>query len=474
MTLDYDLVIIGGTSTAHYAALIASQSRARVALIEPEQHQSYFDYDIFHQVIQNSLSFLDKVKADNNNQDYQQTWQEIKLYVDVAIAQKKHHSLQKILSTPGVDIIFGSGHFQDAPDLSLSVNHRNIKGRKYLIASGSIPTFSDIHISPDIPQVTTSNIWHYLRDSQLPKDWVILGGTLDSIEISQVLSRLGCQVTLIVKYGQILPAIDAEISRILQAQLEAEGIRLLTNTEVTQVRIIDQKKWLQAGDKAIETDEIVIATSRQANIDTLNLPSVGVKWHQNRLLVNDKLQTTNPHIYACGDVIGGYNLQNIANYEAKIAVENALFFPIKKVNYHPIPWSLSTQPMVGQIGLIEFQAKRQYSEKNIIILKQYFKNTLSAHINDNIIGLCKLILHRNGEILGAAIIGNQTRELINIIALCMSKGIKIQKLQDYASITGMEILDNLVQEWQQRKLNSNLILEEYLDDFFLWRRNWRI
>ncbi|MGH8002522.1 MAG: FAD-dependent oxidoreductase, partial [Brasilonema sp.] len=222
------------------------------------------------------------------------------------------------------------------------------------------------------------------------------------------------------------------------------------------------------------TDEIVVAMAQQPNIESLNLAAVDVKWNQHRLLVNDKLQTTNPRIWACGDVIGGFEFANIANYEARIALQNALFFPRLKVNYRHIPWAIFTNPMFAQVGLTEAQAKSQYSPDEVIVLRQFFKTLCAAQIQDETTGICKLIVLRNGEILGASVLGAQATELINVIALAIAQTIKVHCLAHLAPLcpSFSEIFEQIVRDWKQQKLNSNTAWQDFLESFFHFRRNW--
>lgn len=340
----------------------------------------------------------------------------------------------------------------------------------------SRPAIPDIDGLQATGFVTLSDIWQVLTQTTPPQNWVIIGGIPQSIELAQTLARLGCQVTLIINRPYILPNIDPETAQLLQAQLEVEGVRVLTQTPVTQVRLIDDKKWLQAGDKAIETDEILVATAQQPNIDSLNLAAVGVKWHGRRLLVNEKLQTTNHRIYACGDVIGGYEFANIANYEAKIALQNALFFPRLKVNYQRVPWAMFSQPILAQVGLTEVQAKRKYKQNEIWILRQYFKTVAAAQLRSETTGVCKLIVLQNGEILGASLLGAEAGELINLIAFAISQKIKVNYLANLSPVypSFSEILEKIACAWNQQRLNNNLNLQEFFDSFFQFRRDWNI
>ncbi|MEC4817758.1 MAG: NAD(P)/FAD-dependent oxidoreductase, partial [Scytonema sp. PMC 1069.18] len=388
MTIDYDVVIIGGTLAGRYAALTATQLKAKVALVEPvadsalQPNSVPFDFVYSHtldrigtlakQLSEEMLFGLHTFCADSQEKcEISVNLPQVMSYARGAIAKlQEQHSLT-ILSAQGVDVIVDKGQFQPSPHLAFVLSDRLLHARAYLLATGSRPAIPEIEGLQKTGFLTLPEVWQTLNSATPPRQWVILGGTPQSIEMAQILARMGDSVSLVLERPSILFYLDPDIAELLFSQLEADGVRVFTNIPVTQVRRIDDNKWLQIGDKAIETDEIIVATAQQPNIEALNLAAVDVKWNQRRLVVNKKLQTTNPRIWACGDAIGGYDFPNIANYEARIALQNALFFPRFKVNYQCIPWTVFTNPPLALIGLTELQAKRRYSQKEVIVLIQY-------------------------------------------------------------------------------------------------------
>ncbi|MBN3885208.1 MAG: NAD(P)/FAD-dependent oxidoreductase [Nostoc sp.] len=484
MTVDYDVVIIGGSLAGYYAALAATQLRAKVALVEPKvdygftYHHALTEIAKLAQKLNDAAGFgIHATHTDTSEECHiSMAWQEAMLYAQCVASNLKEQHSPAILAAQGVDVIIGSGQFESSPQLAFAINNRLLRARTYLLASSSRPEMPEIEGLQATGYLTLSNIWQSLQGGILPKNWVIIGGIPQSIEIAQTLARFGCSVTLVVKHPYVLPHLDPEIAILLQAQLEVEGVRVLTEKSVTQVKLIENKKWIQAGDKAIETDEILVATGQQPNLESLNLATVGVKWHRRSLVVNDKLQTTNHRIYACGDVIGGYDFANIANYEAKIALKNALFFSSLRVNYRSIPWAIFSVPMLAQVGLTEAQAKHEFRRDEVLVLRQYFKTVAAAQLRGETTGMCKLIVLRNGEILGASILGAKAGELINLIALAMSEKIKVKDLANLSPVypSFSVILEQTAREWNKQKLNSNIALQEFLEGFFHFRRNWNL
>ncbi len=475
--VDYDIVIVGGSLAGRDAALKAVQQRAKVALVEPQ-----FRHDLIKlQSIGEFSKFIHKIhdltRFDSSNPVFTEEKSQISLKKSLlwgsAVEVNFHEQYSPtFLAAQGVDVILGGGSFQASPDLSFIINNRELTARSFLLAMGSMPLIPDIKGLQKTGFFTLSNIWQVLENTEPPKSWVILGGTPQSIEIAQGLARLGYKVAFIVSSPYIISSVDPEIAQLLQAQLEAEGVSVFTRAAVTQVRLIEDKKWLQVGDIAIETDEILVAVAECPFIESLNLAAVGVKYNSRSLLVNKKLQTTNHRIYACGDVIGGYNLPNIANDEAKIAVKNALFCPKNKINYQAIPWGILTQPTLAQVGLTERQAKHRYDDNDILVLRQYFKILPSAQLTNEATGICKIIVHRHGEILGAALLGAEARELINIIALAIAEKIRIHKLANFSPVYSSfsEIIEKTAWEWNQQRFKSTR-LQDFWDGVFDFLRS---
>ncbi|MEB3218796.1 MAG: NAD(P)/FAD-dependent oxidoreductase [Nostocales cyanobacterium 94392] len=483
MSFDYDIVIIGGSLTAREAALKAVQRRAKVALVEPQFRDDLIQLQGIGEISQfvgkfNDLTRFGVCTQSDGEQEYQVSLEKTLLWGSAVAANVREQLSPAFLAAQGVDVILGSGYFQVSSDLKLNlnfiVNNRKLTARNFLLATGSVPGVPEIEGLQQTGFLTLSNIWQVLGSSQPPKNWVILGGTPQSVEIAQVLARLGYKVTFIVNSPYIISPVDSEITQLLQAQLEVDGIRVFTQTTVSQIRLIEDKKWLQAGNTAIETDEILVAVAEKPFIESLNLAAVGVKYNSRSLLVNKKLQTTNPRIYACGDVIGGFNLPNIADYEAKIAIKNALFLPRYEINYQVIPWGILSQPTLVQVGLTERQVKNRYAKDEILVLRQYFKTLATAQLTDEFTGICKIIVRCNGEILGASIFGSQARELINIIALAMTEKIKIDKLANLSPVYSSfsEIVEKTASEWKKQRL-ENSRSQDFWDSVFHFLRNFK-
>ncbi|NET43180.1 NAD(P)/FAD-dependent oxidoreductase [Okeania sp. SIO2B3] len=478
--LDYDVVIIGGTITGIYAAITATQLQGRVALVQPSSSDFSSTQGFHHNKIIGQIgNFVDDIDSKQQfgiyqgNDDSGDIWvkfEEAKKYADYVVSNQLSKYEPAILAALGIDVIFGEGKFVDRPNLAFVVKGRHLRSRTYLLAIASQP------IIPPIPGLTTTKFitpQEIKEISKLPQSLVVIGGDPSGVEIAQSFSRLGTKVTMVVKSSHILGKEDSEAAFLVQAKLEAEGIRIITKTEVSQAREIDDKKWILVGNEGIETDEILLAAGNKPEFEDLNLAAVGLRFNNHNLLLNQKLQTTNSRIYACGDLVGGYSFSHIANYEAQIALKNILYFPIFKVNYNGIPWAIFSEPQLARVGLTEEQARRRYGE-NILVCRQYFKSIDRTQILDKTTGFCKIIGHRNGKILGVSVVGIEASEIVHIMALAIRQGIKIEAIAELPHIwpTVSEINAQTATAWLRQKREDNQIVKDWLENLFHWRRSF--
>ncbi|MEY3870023.1 MAG: hypothetical protein RLZZ338_3914, partial [Cyanobacteriota bacterium] len=383
------------------------------------------------------------------------------------------NSLSSLAQT-GVDVILGKSQFiKEKSELFLRVNERELRSRAYLLCLPSQPIIPDIPGLGSTGYLTYPTIHYLLKDKKLPENIIIIGSNPSAIEMAQTCARLGISVTIIVHKSHILPWEDSHAAFLIQGALEAEGINIITNTEVIQTQKIEEKKWVQAGDKALESDEIVLAPKWGVNLDMIDLEVTGIKIKNHQFIVNDKLQTLNPKIYACQEVTGGYLLPSIAQYEMNIALKNILFFPIHKTDYLGIPWAFLAEPELARVGLTEAQAREKYG-RNVIVAIEYFKHLEISQIRGDLTGFFQIIAHKNGKILGSLCVGSQGRELIQTIALAMSQGIKINTLAEMPFINSSisEIIQKTAKNWQSQLQQENSTLSNFIENWFYFRRCW--
>ena len=480
MPVEYDLIVIGGSQAGRDAAVAAAHLNARVALIESQPQmgfgavytQALTQIGRVAKQVQEAAQFGINLPTDETPLiELTEAMQWSREVVSTCSEQNS----PAILASLGVDVINGTGEFCRRPKLGFVVNNRLIRARGYLIATGLRSIFPEIaglqtagYLTPETWQQDFPQQFGMAHCKQLPHSWVVIGNGGVAIQWAQTLARLNCQVILVVSSSHILPDEDLETSALIQAQLEAEGVRILSESLVTQVRNIDGKKWVQAGNQALETDEIMLAFEQQPNLESLNLEGVGVKFNPQGVVLNQKLQTTNYRIYACG-----FNQAHLAGYEAKIAVKNILFTPVFKVDYRGMPSCVICDPQLARAGLTEAQARQRYG-KDVMVARQYFKTLDKAQILGETTGFCKIVGRQNGEVLGAVIVGQEAVELIGVIAVAIRQRLKLKTIADlpHISSTLSEIIQQTALEWQRQRFRHNQKLNDFWESWFSWRRNW--
>lgn len=484
MTLDYDLVIIGSGSVGIYAAKSAVQLQARVALVTQSDELFLPDALLRHYSIAQVAQLNYRLANDPFATTSQVKFPYVSLFEagdwgsEVDDLMQTKNSLSS-LAALGVDVITGKGEFCSLPKLAFQIKNRNLRSRNFLLATGtnSQPRWSDNHLQPSY--LTIKEL--YQRDlSDLGQNIIVVGSDPTALELAQTLARFAKQVTLVVEKSRILPHEDLDLVALMQAQLEAEGIKIYTNVVVSQIKTIEQQRWLQVGNRALVADEVILSGYRQPNIAGLNLAAVNVKYNQQRIYVNRKLQTTNPQIYACGDLIGGYNLPNITSYEINLILKNTLFFTCYKTNYLTLPWAILTQPNFARVGLNEQQAKQKYG-LDIYIIREYVSDIATAQISEQTSGVCKLLVRNNGEILGCSLFCDRATELITIIALMMKHKIPLDQnpMRGLTSLTiptiypsMAEILQRASNSFYYSKLQRHPRLLNRLRSWFSLRKQW--
>lgn len=493
MSVDYDLVVIGGSAAGIQAALSAAHLKARVALVDQgcTSISNAIDIQVLAAVGQ-TLHQLQRAAqlglwaTDAAFPSTTMAWEQAKRWSAVAnVASAERHS-PAVLSALGIEVIAGCGEFHRKPTLGLMVNGRSLRSRAYLLAIDHLPisvtekqsgkvtvplALSDIDGLATVGYLTAESALQKMPALE-PLHIVIIGSEVIGVELAQNLIRLGRSVTLIVPDPQLLPHEDAEAAFLIQAQLEAEGVEVLTGTTATQVREIDGKKWVQAGNRAIEADEIILAATTPFDQTRLNLVAANVKQSPSGILVNAKLQTTNPRIYACRGQIDGYYTPHIAIADVRIALKNALFLPIAKSTNRPVTWVISTAPALARIGHTETSAMQRFGN-DVMILRQHFTTLTTAQIQGETTGFCKLLVHRNGKLLGAHIVGSQAGELIGTIALAMQGELTVQAIADLIppAFSFSQILQQTAAEWHRLKFQRKTRLQALVAGFFNWRRS---
>ncbi len=446
MAVDYDLVIIGNTRAARIAAAEAIQSKARVALVLPPTPMAPYAHIYPHA--------LQQASAHGFHRDPHYPWQYAKTIVDRLGLQISTATL----AAQGVDIIEDSGEFVGKPRLSFKTSRRSLQAKNYLLAMGS-----QLEVPEEIPGLvdtgflTVDTLGTVADRPKIPGRWAIIGDEAIGVEMAQALRRLGYEVLMVVESSQILPEEDPDAAAAVQFQLEASGIVLITQKTVQEVGSSDRGKYVMVDQRKYHIDEILIAASERPCVESFGLGGARVEYDLNGVGVDEQLQTSNYRIYSCGSVcgkvLGGYYGEHLAEYEARLAVHNALDKRQQPVDYHKIPWTIFSNPQLARVGPTELDARLQF-KKRLTVLRQDYGQSTKALIGENDNGFVKLIVRRSGQIIGATIVGQDAAEMMQIVSLAIRHKLHVNSLGNFPGIalTNTHALVEAARQWQRPAL----------------------
>ena len=474
---DRNLIVIGGGSAGLVSAYIAAAINAKVTLIE--KHKMGGDCLNTGCVPSKALIKSAKVaslikRADEfginvpeSNIDFTAVMERVQSTIKKI---EPHDSIERYESL-GVECIEGEAKITSP--WTVEVNGKTLSTRSIIIATGARPFVPPIKGLNEINYLTSDNLWE-MRD--LPKRLVVLGGGPIGCELTQAFCRLGSQVTQIEMLPRIMIREDEEISAMVNQRFLDEGVDVRTNHLAKEVINRNGQKVLVCEHNEqtveIEFDEILVAVGRAANTSGFGLEELGVELNPNKTVrVNEKLQSSIPNIYACGDVAGPYQFTHTAAHQAWYASVNALFGKFKKfkVDYSVIPWATFTDPEVARVGLNELEAK----EKGIAYeVTRYGIDDLDRAIAESEAhGSVKVLtVPGKDKILGVTIIGDHAGELITEYISAMKHGFGMNKILGTIHIYPTLSEANKFAAGVWKKANAPQGLLKLVEKFHNWMR----
>ena len=429
----YDLAIVGGGSAGLTAALIAGRVGAKALLIDRER----LGGDCTHYGCIPSKSLIRCAKVAHttrhaarygvNVPQVRVDYSRVAAYVHEAIATVERNETPEVLNDHGVEVAFGGA--QLLTPRRLRVGDREIEADKTIVAVGSR---ANLPLLPGLHQVGAIDHVGLFEMTRLPRRLVVLGGGPIGMEMGQALARLGAEVTILQRGPRILPRDDAELANLLQGYV-SEELRLICNATAREVRISGGAKAVvfETGGKeeTLECDEILLATGRKPNLEGLGLAEVGVAFNERGVIVDSKLRTSIPNIWACGDCAGPLHFTHFAEVQARTAVRNALFAGSEKFDGGQTPWVTFTDPELAHVGATEAQARKTH--ETFEVLRFPYEKLDRAICEGETRGLAKVVVTPKGRILGASILGPHAGEAITEIVIAMTAGIPIQELSGF-------------------------------------------
>jgi len=324
----------------------------------------------------------------------------------------------------GVRVIQAPANFLDKT--TVEAGHYLIRARRFIVATGSSPVIPPIPGLDEVRYLTNETIFDVNERIQ---HLIVLGGGPIGIEIAQAHRMLGAHVT-IVDAATFLAHEDPEASRVVIDRLSEQGVILHPGTRVERVERAVQGIAVHIGKQGeteiVKGSHLLVATGRKPNVKGLSLDRAGVKFDADGIKVNEQLKTSNPNIYAIGDVTGGPQFTHLANYHAGIVIRNALFRLRPRASAAHIPRVTYTDPELAQVGLTEAEARKKY--RRIRILRWPYADNDRAQAEGATHGFIKVITRKNGQILGCTIVGAEAGELLQLWIMALERDLRIGDL----------------------------------------------
>jgi pyruvate/2-oxoglutarate dehydrogenase complex dihydrolipoamide dehydrogenase (E3) component len=318
----------------------------------------------------------------------------------------------------GVDVFRGEARFISPHEVS--VDGEKLHARNFVVATGTRAAIPKIDGIESVPYFTNETVFDQLREK--PASMIVLGGGPIGCELSQAFSRLGVKITLVQNGGQILPPEDADVAALIQKRFEAEGIDVRLNADATRVAKPDDRITLETSVGAIAADALLIAAGRVPNLEALNLEAANVASDEHGVTVNDYMQTSQPHIYAAGDIANRLKFTHTADFTARVVVRNILMplpFLRQKASGAVVPWCTYTDPEVAHVGLGEKQATKDGTEYDLFSVR--LAELDRAVVESEEVGFAKILTRKGSDqILGATIVAPHAGDLLHEFVVAMN------------------------------------------------------
>jgi len=434
----YDLVILGGGAAGFSAAIRADRNGASALMIAdgtiggtcvnvgcvPSKRLLAVG-DQFFRVTNHpytGLRFEDGWSADLRS---------IVRSKDRIVADLRKAKYADVLaSLKGVEYLRGFGAFVSPREVK--VGSVRYEGKRFVIATGSSPTVPAV---PGIREVGYLTNVEALSLRDRPEEMIVLGGRALGLEFAQMYQHLGTQVTVLQRNPRIVPNEEPEVSEYLERYLRDDGIEIHTNVEFLSAEQRGRRKIIEAriGDRRrrFHAEELLVATGRTPNTEALNLPAAGVQVKEDKgVKVDEKMRSTNPIVFAGGDVVGKPMLETTAAKEGYTAAENALTNRGLRMDYRAVPHAVFTNPAIASVGLTDAQANASAGVRcscNTVLLEQVPKPVIVEDTR----GLVKIVAEaKSHKVLGVHILASLAPDIIHEGVLAVKHGLTLEDIID--------------------------------------------
>ncbi|MEK3746481.1 dihydrolipoyl dehydrogenase [Brevibacillus sp. FSL K6-0770] len=433
----YDIAIIGGGPAGYVAAITAARAGKQVVLIEKKElggtclnegcmpTKALLECADTYQHVLHAERFGIENAADH----VQVNWAKINAYKQ-SIVQKLTGGVHYLMKRNQVQVIRGSAAFENERALLVETANgtSKIEAEKFIVTTGAEPIA--------LPFAPFDGEWimhssHFLSLETPPPVLVIVGGGVIGCEFASVYSRLGSQVVIAEMAEQLLPGEDPDIAAFLERSLKQQGVQIHLSSSVEALDRTTRTARIRTpeGTAEIKADAVLVAIGRKPRLDGLLLERAGVKATARGIEVNERMQTSQPHIFAAGDACGGIQLAHVAFHEGEVAARNACGEEAM-LNLRAVPRCIYTSPEVASVGLTERQAREKYA--GLLVGEFPFSANGKAMILQETAGKVKVLVEPTyHEIVGITLVGARATELIGQAALMMHAEMTADAMENF-------------------------------------------
>ena len=431
---DYDLVAIGSGSAAFAAAIRATSLGARVALVERDRiggtcvnvgcipsKNLLAASDAFHRAGHNPFS---GVTTSAHGVDMA-ALVDLKAQVVADLRREKYIDLAEHY---GFDLIQGHATFADPG--RIDIDGLSIRAKNFLIATGSAPWAPSIGGLDDSGYLTSTSA---MELDELPKSLVVIGGNYIGLEMGQLFANLGSKVTIIEALDRIAPLEEPEISEWMTRILADQEIEVVASGSVVRVELGPRTSVVAevgGSERRFEGERILVATGRRPVLHGLDLERAGVELDgRGGLVLDDQLRTTNPRVFAAGDVTGAPQFVYVAAAQGTLAADNAIGGADRAIDYGALPRVTFTTPNIAAVGMTDQQAVEAGFECECRTLELH--HVPRARVSLDTRGVVKIVAERStGKILGVHAVADNAGEVILAGVYAVKFGLTVKDLAD--------------------------------------------
>ena len=422
MDSNYDVVLIGSGPGGYVAAIRAAQLGLKTAVIEREALGGVcLNWGCIPSkaLLKNAevVSYFNRadefgLKMENFSADFSVAMDRSRKVVD-----RNTKGVAFLLDKNKVDHIQGSGKVVGVGKVEVSPDGNVIESKNIVISTGARPR-SIAPLPIDGEKIITSR--ESITLSDLPKSIIIVGGGAIGVEFAYIYRMYGVDVTIVEMLPRLVPNEDEDISAQLDRSFKRENINVMTgagvigsDTSGSGVKVTVDKDGTQ---EVLECDKVLVAIGVQPNVEDLGLETIGIASDRSGIIVDDRMATNVPGIYAIGDVNGKMPLAHVASAQALVAVEDIAGLETQALDYAYMPRATYCHPQIASFGLTETQAREQGKDINVGTFNVQ-ANGKAAALGENS-GLVKLVVDaKYGEILGGHMIGPEVTELLGELSM---------------------------------------------------------